>query len=53
MFSFIAGAGARYRIYKNNALEVKLRYTQTTNMLELSDSNWSYFSLNVGYSIML
>ena len=53
MFSFMAGAGARYRIYKNNVLEVKLRYTQTTNMLELSDSSWSYFSLNVGYSIML
>lgn len=53
MFSFMVGAGVRYKIYKENALEVKFRYTQTTNMLELSKSYWSYFSLNVAYSISL
>lgn len=53
IFSFMAGAGVRYKLYKENALEVKFRYTQSTNMLELSGSRWSYFSLNVGYSIKL
>lgn len=53
MFSFVVGAGLRYKLYKNNALEVKLRYTQTNNMLELSGSRWTLFSLNVGYFIVL
>ncbi len=53
MFSFMVGAGVRYKLYKDNALEIKLRYTQSTDMLELSGSHWTYFSLNVGYAIRL
>lgn len=54
MFSFMVGVGVRYKLYKDNALEVKFRYTRSTNMLDnLSNSQWSYPSLNVGYSIKL